>query len=187
MLTPICNATAALHQLVQTEKRRSSIKKILTTSLVCLMVVASVFGSQEQRKRITVDHFKNEPVEIVRIRIDGRTLTPNDNQIEATSDWPVKVEITVKNTSELPVSYILVEALEKEEDSILSVSAYKFGISAEKGLQSELLEPGKTAVLKYKYTSALRPSRPSGSLTPSRPIIVHVVEVFWNNDQVGCG
>src|SRR4051794_6656876 len=98
------------------------------TRLVLPSVLALTFW-QQTTKPFVVTHFKNEPLEIVSVRLNGAAVQPNDR---VTLDDLGKLEVTIKNVSEKDISYasaIVISPTDNRED-IIPMTGFAFGSRA---------------------------------------------------------
>ena len=139
------------------------------------LLIFSLFTgpSVQQGKRITIDHFKHEPVEIVSIKQSGTLLQIGDS-IKTVPDWPTTIEITIKNVSPEPVSYIEVSlySVGPGDKDTTFYSNYIYGSRAG---GARLLQPGETTTLTR--------DKVSGDLNGTEPAKVLIQRVMWNNDD----
>lgn len=100
--------------------------------LLVLMFVlfSTVSGQQGHTKTLTVGHFKHEPVEVVSTKLCGATVTPR-TAFTIGDDWTKDLEITIKNVSEQPVSYVNVLLYTPaDEGSNQMISNSDYGLAA---------------------------------------------------------
>ena len=154
---------------------------LVSVSSGCLILAWSLAVTRTDQegasKSLTIGHFKDEPVEVVSIRLGGRTLVPGD-LFTPTEGWTKGLEITIKNVSERPVSYVTVALLTSAppgtSDSISS-SEYRFGSHPDSDSEPTFLQPQETARLAHEFTL--------GNATDPRPAQILIQTVFWDNDN----
>ncbi|MGI8734822.1 MAG: hypothetical protein ACR2LM_16130 [Pyrinomonadaceae bacterium] len=147
--------------------------------LLVLMFVlfSTVSGQQGHTKTLTVGHFKNEPVEVVSIKLCGATVTPG-TAFTIGDDWTKDLEITIKNVSEQPVSYVnvlLYTPADEGSNQMISNSDYEFGSRPDFDGPVSLLQPNETAKLVHRFTH--------GNTRHPQPAQILFQQVFWNNDK----
>lgn len=153
--------------------------KILSLKLTVLMFVMSVTVSAQQgpTKTLTVGHLKNEPVEVVSIKLGGVTVTTG-TPFTVGDDWTKDLEITIKNVSEQPVSYVsvlLYTPADEGSRQMISNSHYELGSRPDSDGPASFLQPNETAKLVHRFTH--------GNLRHPRPAQILFQQVFWNNDK----
>lgn len=145
------------------------------TSLILSSLITSHL--QGPSKVMKVGHWKDEPAEIVRVKLRGRTIS-HGNSLDAYPDWTKDLEITVKNVSDKSISYASVE-LSTSNDSgsdAIALTLYSFGSIPGGDGVVQYLKPNETALLTYQWTT--------GDPLDPRPAEISLRVVFWNNDKL---
>ena len=140
--------------------------------LVFLTLLTMSTLAVAQSRRISIDHFKDEPVEIVSMTLGGVTLQPGDH-INSDPTWPSRLEITVKNVTDKPISKVQIlmfTPVESEQTTPFAV--YYYFIRQ----QGAFLQPNATVVL----TPATGPY--TGAVS-NDPATVTIQKVEWNSDK----
>ena len=136
--------------------------------------------SPQEVKSLTIGHFKDEPVEVVSVKLRGKSLSlaVGGDVFAPTEDWTEHLEIAIKNVTEQPVSYVRVDLLTLapagSKDSI-SNSEFTFGNHPDSGDAPVFLQPDQTATLVHRGTH--------GTPADPRPAQILIQDVFWNNDN----
>lgn len=141
-----------------------------------LLLLTPCLAVSAQQRKITINHFKDEPVEIVSVKLDGLAIQP-DRSFQTSAGWTGRLEIKIKNVSEYPVSSVEVSlSIESrsEQHKAATNSNYYFG-NLPCGDKIELLQPGQTATLKHAGTF--------GDANYSGVAELALQSVVWNNDD----
>ena len=144
-------------------------------SLILTSLLTSIF--QGPSKVMKVGHWKDEPAEIVSVKLRGRTLNHGDS-LDPYPNWTKDLEITVRNVSDRPISYASVE-LSTSNDSgsdAIALTLYSFGSIPGGDGVVQYLKPNETALLTYQWTT--------GNPLDPRPADIDLRVVFWNNDKM---
>jgi hypothetical protein len=149
--------------------------KQLVAALSVALVVALFVAGQSTSKKLTVVSFKSPPVEILRIKLNGKILKPNDS-FTPTSDWTSNLEVTVKNVSEQPVSCVQVLLYSDKVDAA-EVMTFNtdFTFGAPKSDVPVFIQPNETVVLSHTWTY--------GDIFDFSSASIVVQYVYWNNDE----
>jgi hypothetical protein len=148
--------------------------KHLGATLVVLLTVV-VCSGQTTSQKLSIRNAVNAPVEVVKVKINGGQLSPGD-KIAPTLNWPSKLEVTVKNITEEPVSYVEV-AVFSDRDNTLGVRAFNSFLTfgATKSYTPVFLQPNETVVLTHTFTA--------GDVFDFSEAQLELRSVYWNNDD----
>jgi hypothetical protein len=140
--------------------------------LLALTLFASVlFSTQTQSKPFVQTHWKDEPVEVVSVKLYGKTINPKDR---VTKEELEALEITIKNVSESPISYVsaLVTSPTSNRDQVMPATAFIFG--SENG-SKPCLQPNEQAVMRFVWST--------GDWSLGQEAQLRLYHVYWNNDK----
>jgi hypothetical protein len=110
------------------------------------------YAGQSSSKKLIIRSFKNPPVEIVSIKLNGRTLKSNDS-FSPSSDWTSNLEVTVKNVSEQIVTGVEVSLYAEKVDAA-DVATFNTDLTfgAPRSFTPVFLPPDGMAVLSHTFT-----------------------------------
>ncbi len=155
-------------------------KDILLTVVVMGVTLTGGFRSaasglpQSVTKHIELANFPNPPVEILSVKL-GNKLLDNEEKFVATADWTSKLEVTVKNVSERPVSFIEI-FLYTPGDTDEAMAVFNAFLEFKSGNGVDAAPPGQNVKLKHRSAH--------GNILDSRPARIQINRVEWENDPV---
>jgi len=127
-----------------------------------------------QQRTITISHVKDEPVEIVGLKLKEVSIQP-EVSFQAAEGWTKDLEIKIKNVSDEPISFmelILVVDSRTEPDTAAFNAFYSFGAARESNVR---LQPNDTVVLRHTQTL--------GDLSAPGNARIVMRTVMWNGDD----
>lgn len=142
--------------------------------LVAVLCFVSTGSSQTVSKRIELANFPNPPVEILSVKLGNKELD-NEELFVPTPDWTSKLEVTVKNVSTRPVSFVAIYLYAPGDTDDAEAT---FGTTLEFWAHDGVapIQPGENAKLKHTFTH--------GNILDSGPARIQVDKVEWENDPV---
>ncbi|HZJ45861.1 MAG TPA: hypothetical protein VFD63_18955 [Pyrinomonadaceae bacterium] len=146
--------------------------------IVISLILTSLltFNLQGPSKVIKIIHWKDEPAEIVSVKLRGRTINPGDT-ISSYPNWPKELEITVKNVSEKPITFVslFMLAMNDSRSDSISTTVYSFGSIPGGDGVVQYLQPNQTAVLTHQGTV--------GDVLDPHTAEISLDSVYWNNNK----
>ena len=145
--------------------------RLLATFLLLLTPCLAV---RAQQRTITISHVKDEPVEIVSMKLKDVSIQPNVS-FQVADKWTEDLEITIKNVSDDAISFaelILVVYSRTEPDTAAFNAFYRFGTALESSVR---LQPNETVVLSHFRTL--------GDLSAPGTARIMIQTVMWNGDD----
>jgi len=115
-----------------------------------ILATLLTYHLQDPSKVIKVIHWKDEPAEIVSVKLRGRTINPGDT-ISSYPNWSKDLEITIKNVSEKPITFVslFIIAMNDTRSDSVSSTVYSFGSIPGGDGVVQYLQPNETAVLSH--------------------------------------
>ena len=111
--------------------------RFLSLTGLTLLLTLCTLGQEPALRSVSIDVFKNQPAEIVDIRVDGKRITPSTPLREA-DDWLRRLSVVIKNTSDKPISYLSVglttyyerdgQRLKKHGDEFVALIELPYGL-----------------------------------------------------------
>src|SRR2546422_1555049 len=92
----------------------SSTTIMMAATIVFAILPTRGSGQHAKKRSIEIKTYKNQPMEILSVRLKGTELTPG-KKFEGDTDWYDGLTITIKNTSDKPVVWATVVVLAYQE------------------------------------------------------------------------
>ncbi len=164
-------------------------RNMLILSLTCLAAILAVTAfsannkanatsvSQTRKHKIVNTQWKQPPVEITEVTVNGQTMTSGAD-FEAADNFLDQMQIKVKNVSDQPVSYILLEVMVFDDpDHAHQVQIHQYGVDPTNGyINANQLQPDSEVVL------TAGPVREDIQIGSYEKITLRLYQVFFNND-----
>ena len=146
--------------------------RLLASLFLLLLALCSSVSAQQ--RTITISHVKDEPVEIVGLKLKEVSIQP-EVSFQAAEGWTKDLEIKIKNVSDEPISFmelILVVDSRTKPDTAAFNAFYSFGAARESNVR---LQPNDTVVLRHTQTL--------GDLSAPGTARIVMRTVMWNGDD----
>ena len=149
---------------------------MLKTVLTVVLLLAVSLAVRAQTRTLAMNHFKDEPIEVVSVSLCGTTITPGE-PFFATGDYAKDLTINIRNLSDQPVSMVslaLVVSGSSASDTVMNAN-YSFGARPSPTQPGTMLQPGATAVLMHEGTF--------GEVGTPKPARLLLTDVYFNSDD----
>jgi len=146
-----------------------TVVNFLGIALVGLGLYGIVRPQEEVRKKLTVHHFKDEPLEILSIKLRGTELRLDKDMVS--QDDLKELVVTVKNISEKPISLATIFIVSASDKDEVMPST---GLIFNPGKDGPMLQPDEVTTMKWRYSS--------GDASIGKEWQLQLDEVIWDHD-----
>lgn len=136
------------------------VSKGITIMFINFSLFVMAFG-QEKDRTIEIHHWRNEPIKILSVKIDGKEIKSNEKFVGNSNDWFRGLVVEIENTSNQKIANIQI-ALDFPDEPGLKGSpardyiAYGTSKLSEPNLSQPPLNPREKAVIKIENYQSLR-------------------------------